>query len=238
MRRSEPGLLLIRPSSTNSACRCSDFILTVRSAGPTVQSRPFALRVGFHVNINRVARCVLFLLIAGGAVACATANPPAAVAVMPDVQELGAADTHGTQAGTGTSNDASYATGGQQAGDVAIAEDVTGVWEGTSARSGPLFGGHAVRKIMLTLIQRNNEVTGFYRCAYGNQLCPGIIDDKGTVCNGSMIGRNLRMRVTMPDGMSCLFDGVPTGDRLLGGYICLQGAGLVEKGQWQTERSY
>ncbi len=108
---------------------------------------------------------------------------------------------------------------------------VTGVWEGLS-----LGGRAAMRYITLTLVQLGSEVTGYYKCAYGNQLCRNM-NETGVIKDGKMIGRRLMMRVMLEDGSMCYFTGVPQGDKLQGAYFCMYGAG-GEGGRFRTERSY
>jgi hypothetical protein len=108
---------------------------------------------------------------------------------------------------------------------------VTGVWEGFI-----LARPAAMRYITLTMVQQGNEVTGYYKCAYGTQLCRNM-NESGVIKNGKMIGRRLRMRVMLEDGSMCYFTGVPQGDRLQGAYFCIHGIG-TENGRFRTERSY
>jgi len=124
------------------------------------------------------------------------------------------------------------------AADVAASDDakakgdaargVTGVWEGMSR--GPRA---AMRYITLTMVQQGNEVTGYYRCAYGTQLCQNM-NETGVIKDGKMIGARLMMRVMLEDGSMCYFTGVPHGDRLQGAYFCIG----TEIGRFRTERSY
>jgi hypothetical protein len=108
---------------------------------------------------------------------------------------------------------------------------VTGVWEGFS-----LGRPAAMRYITLTLIQQGTAVTGYYKCAYGTQLCRNM-NESGVIKDGKMIGRRLTIRVMLEDGSMCYFTGVPQGDELQGAYFCIYGAG-GELGRFRTERSY
>jgi hypothetical protein len=45
-------------------------------------------------------------------------------------------------------------------------------------------------------------------------------------------------QVILPDGSSCIFESKRSGDRMVGGYICLQGGAILERGQWEVERIY
>jgi hypothetical protein len=127
------------------------------------------------------------------------------------------------------------------AADVAASDDakakddaargVTGVWEGMS--QGPRA---AMRYITLTMVQQGNEVTGYYRCASGTQLCRNM-NETGVIKGGKMIGRRLTIHVMLGDGSMCYFTGVPQGDKLQGAYVCIYGTG-GEGGRFRTERSY
>lgn len=120
-----------------------------------------------------------------------------------------------------------------------------GVWEGTSVAD--CFGAGLVatesgrcssmQNITLTMFQDGATVTGFYRCAFGTQNCRNL-DDKGVIKNAHIFGRRLTMRVMLEDGSMCFFSGMSRDSHLIGGYMCLQGAGIVEEGRFTTQRSY
>ena len=119
---------------------------------------------------------------------------------------------------------------------------VSGVWEGSSV-SGCLFNPSdpgrckAEQKITLTMFQQGNEVTGFYKCAYGNQVCRHL-NETGLILAGKLNRTLLMMRVMHDDGSMCFFTGRPHGNQLNGGYECLQGGGIIEQGTFQTRRNY
>ncbi|HLK80846.1 MAG TPA: hypothetical protein VKT99_05025 [Xanthobacteraceae bacterium] len=120
--------------------------------------------------------------------------------------------------------------------------EVTGVWRGeSSAECGTLIPDPsrcgAVNDITLTLLQEGAKVSGLYTCAYGNMDCRNS-NDTGKVAQGTMGPSLLRLRVMMPDGSDCMFNGQLRRDRIAGGYLCLQGGGLVERGIWRASRSY
>lgn len=123
------------------------------------------------------------------------------------------------------------------------AAGVTGVWEGVSSAD-CLFEAvdgpgrcHATQKIKLTMVQDGDAVSGFYQCAYGNQVCRNM-DESGVIRNGEMQGRRLMMRVMLGDGSMCFFTGMPVNEVIEGRYSCLQGGGIVERGAFKTERNY
>ncbi len=78
--------------------------------------------------------------------------------------------------------------------DDAASNGVTGVWEGMS--QGPRA---AMRYITLTMVQQGNDVTGYYRWAYGTQLCRNM-EESGVIKDGKMIGKRLMMGVMLGDG--------------------------------------
>jgi hypothetical protein len=119
---------------------------------------------------------------------------------------------------------------------------VSGVWQGISVSScigEPSDPGRclAMQRITLTMFQQGAEVTGFYKCAYGTQVCRHL-NESGVIHNGTMNHTRLMMRVMHEDGSMCFFTGRPAGDRLDGGYECLQGGGIIEQGTFQTRRTY
>src|SRR5260370_7213437 len=97
---------------------------------------------------------------------------------------------------------AAAAIGGAHSDDAA-SNGVTGVWEGMS--QGPRA---AMRYITLTMVQQGNDVTGYYRCAYGTQLCRNM-EETGVIKDGKMIGKRLMMRVMLGDAPTCYFTGLP-----------------------------
>jgi hypothetical protein len=119
---------------------------------------------------------------------------------------------------------------------------VSGVWQGISTSDcigEPSDPGRcrAMQRITLTMFQQGTEVTGFYKCAFGNQMCRNL-NESGVIHNGTLKRTRLMMRVMHDDGSMCFFTGRPAGDRLEGGYECLQGGGIIEQGTFQTRRTY
>lgn len=120
---------------------------------------------------------------------------------------------------------------------------VTGVWHGQIRANcnvvmmADVTRCGAVNPITLTLLQKENNVSGYYRCAYGNMNCYNM-NQTGKIATGSMGSKLLKLRVMMPDGSDCLFNGWPAGDAMRGSYSCLQGGGLLEQGLWKASRSY
>ena len=96
----------------------------------------------------------------------------------------------------------------------------------------------AINKISLTLIQNETKVMGFYKCSLGNQDCLHQ-NDSGNVSTGSVTSRRLAMRIGMPDGSSCIFNGAATASNTIrSSYSCYQGGGLVEMGRFEVRRNY
>ncbi|MGH7917354.1 MAG: hypothetical protein ACREQE_07785 [Candidatus Binataceae bacterium] len=119
---------------------------------------------------------------------------------------------------------------------------LTGVWEGVSVAqclNGMPDPGrcNAWQNITLTMFQSGDKVTGYYKCAYGTQVCRNL-DENGVIRNGTIKHGRLMMRVMLPDGSMCFFTGIPRHNHLSGGYSCLQGGGLLEEGHFRTQRSY
>ena len=119
---------------------------------------------------------------------------------------------------------------------------VSGVWQGVSianCEGDPSDPGrcNAEQKITLTMFQQRDGITGFYKCAFGNQLCRHL-DETGLIRDGTLKYTRLTFRVMLEDGSMCLFTGRPAANEFEGGYECLQGGGIIEQGIFQTRRNY
>lgn len=60
----------------------------------------------------------------------------------------------------------------------------------------------------------------------------------GTIAEGKVREGGVGLRVMMPDGSSCLFNGRPSRNTIAGSYFCMQGGGYIEQGRFQVQRSY
>jgi hypothetical protein len=120
--------------------------------------------------------------------------------------------------------------------------DVTGLWEGIAVNGCGFVQMertrcHAVVNIALTMTQQGSTVGGSYKCSTGTMMCRKL-NDTGEIAYGAVREGGLSLRVILPDGSSCIFQSKRLGDRMAGSYICLQGAAIVERGQWEVERIY
>jgi hypothetical protein len=124
--------------------------------------------------------------------------------------------------------------------------DVTGLWQGQSVANcqgiNPFSMNtrcHAINDIDLTLIQEGKKITGFYKCSVGNMDCRNQ-NDSGTVGAGEMRDKNrVSLRIAMPDGSSCIFNGAMISpNKLSGSYSCYEGGGLAEQGAFGVSRNY
>ena len=123
--------------------------------------------------------------------------------------------------------------------------DVSGVWDGQSVASclalNPFSFNtrcNAINKIAITMVMENAKITGFYKCSVGNMDCRNQ-NDSGTIASGKMEHGRLALRIGMPDGSSCIFNGVPTAaNQIKGNYTCYQGGGLAEQGRFEIARNY
>jgi hypothetical protein len=122
----------------------------------------------------------------------------------------------------------------------------SGLWEGTSTSSCmPLqpdaMRCNAVVNITLQMFQQGSALTGHYTCTTGTMVCRDS-NSTGTIADGRVRAAGVDMRVMMPDGSSCLFNGRSSADssqnKLIGSYFCMQGGGYIEQGRFQVERSY
>lgn len=118
----------------------------------------------------------------------------------------------------------------------------TGLWAGTSTASCmPLQPNarrcNAVVDITLSIFQQGSKLTGHYTCAFGNMDCRDT-NTTGTIADGKVRGGSAGLRVMLPDGSSCLFNGRRVQATITGSYFCMQGGGYIEQGRFQVQRSY
>ena len=119
---------------------------------------------------------------------------------------------------------------------------MTGLWEGTETSGCDFMQTertrcHAVVNIALTMSQQGSTIGGSYRCRTGTMMCRKL-NDSGQIAYGVAYEGSLSLRVALPDGSSCIFQSQRSANRMAGGYICLQGGAIMERGQWQVERIY
>ena len=122
------------------------------------------------------------------------------------------------------------------------AVNVTGTWQGNTVTScGKMLYEQgrcgAVERITFTLFQDGADVKGTYRCAFGTMVCRNM-NDSGRVVSSSVSGSLARLRVMLPDGSSCMFDGHFKHESAAGNFLCYQGGGLLEQGRWKVARLY
>jgi hypothetical protein len=123
-----------------------------------------------------------------------------------------------------------------------LADNVTGVWQGRSYADCPIVTisdpGRcgAMQYITLTMLQDGPNISGSYRCTYGNENCRDLAET-GVISNGQMTIRLLRIAVMLEDGSMCRFTGMPQNGVLEGRYQCHWG-GPMEQGAFHVERSY
>jgi hypothetical protein len=137
---------------------------------------------------------------------------------------------------------ASPATSASQPEDRTGTLDLTGVWEGMRIDNCDMMQVdptrcNAMMQLTLTMLQHANKISGFYRCATGTVDCYNM-DETGVIKNGVVRPGLLQFRVMLDDGSSCLFNSVPQDEMMYGGFICLQGAAVLERGRWRAQRSY
>ncbi len=93
-----------------------------------------------------------------------------------------------------------------------------------------------MQRITLVMFQNGVQISGSYRCAYGNENCRDLAET-GVIRNGQMTARLLRIVVMLEDGSMCRFTGIPENGILRGRYQCHWG-GPMEQGGFLVERSY
>ncbi len=161
---------------------------------------------------------MVVLALAGYACSSATAAAPSAMPASGSQSQVGSAAGHGFNA--------------------------SGIWEGKSVATclaGPFSIDtrcNAINQIAITMVQDHEKITGFYKCSTGNTDCRNQ-NDSGTIFGGSLKNGKLFLRIGMPDGSSCLFNGSPVAANLIrGGYSCYQGGGFEEQGRFEVGRNY
>lgn len=120
----------------------------------------------------------------------------------------------------------------------------TGLWEGTSTSNCMPLQPDATRcdavvKVTFQMFQQGSKLTGRYGCSFGTMVCRDS-NTTGTIGEGKVREGGVGLRVMMPDGSSCLFNGRPSQNdqRLSGTYFCMQGGGYIEQGRFQIQRNY
>ena len=119
---------------------------------------------------------------------------------------------------------------------------VVGVWDGTTlascSASLPQDRCNAQQKVSITLLEgEDGKLGGFYKCSFGTQDCYHL-NETGKVVDATVTGSLVRMRVMLPDGTSCAFDGRPLENMVNGGYTCTSGGAVLERGVWRARRNY
>jgi hypothetical protein len=116
-----------------------------------------------------------------------------------------------------------------------------GVWTGTTIAICPgsiRSRCNAHQKVTIALAEgANGKLGGYYKCAYGNSNCYNM-NETGKVGYAKVTDGRLWVRVIMPDGSSCLFNGmmIGGGSGINGGYSCSVGGASFERGSWRAKR--
>jgi hypothetical protein len=120
--------------------------------------------------------------------------------------------------------------------------DVTGNWQGTSVTACGVMlleqgRCNAVQRISFSLFQDGTKLTGVYKCSVGTMVCQNM-NEGGPVVASTLEGSLARIRVELPDGSTCIFNGNFKTESVAGGFGCYQGGGLLEQGRWQATRLF
>jgi hypothetical protein len=143
-------------------------------------------------------------------------------------------------AGDQTLQTSAVPTGDQTVPQAPKGSALLGVWEGTifARRSSERGRTGAQQVVTITLLEgKNSLVTGYYKCAYGNQTCLGQ-NTTGDVVAASLDGPNILIRVKLPDGTSSLLRGHVVNSTATGNYFVYAGGGVLEYGEWRARHSY
>jgi hypothetical protein len=127
-------------------------------------------------------------------------------------------------------------------GEAKPGEKVVGVWDGTTlascSASLPQNRCNAQQKVSITILEgENGKLGGFYKCSFGTQDCYHL-NETGKVVDAAITGTLVSMRVMLPDGTSCAFNGRPAENVVNGGYTCTSGGAVLERGVWRARRNY
>ncbi len=120
--------------------------------------------------------------------------------------------------------------------------DLTGVWEGFAVddctfRKVNLAQCAGTVHVMLTLIQQESAVSGFYKCTAGTIACQRE-EEAGRIISGQSAARRLGFRVMLPDGGSCIYRSLWRDNVIDGSYFCVGGEIILGRGWFTVERSY
>jgi hypothetical protein len=120
--------------------------------------------------------------------------------------------------------------------------DITGTWEGitiTDCGMVLLEQGRcmATERVTFTFFQEGSKVSGFYTCTPGTTVCRGM-NVSGQIVSSTLEGSLARIRVTHPDGSSCIYNAHFRSQSAMGGFACYQGGGILEQGRWKVSRAY
>ncbi len=124
--------------------------------------------------------------------------------------------------------------------------DIAGFWHGTTRSTcesiiGPAFGRcSAINDVTFAVEQNEQNFRGIFTCRYGNYNCRHMMES-GNIVAGEINGRRVMLRVVMPDdGSSCIYSGMLASSenaKIDGGFTCIQGGSLVDKGNWHIEKA-
>jgi len=119
--------------------------------------------------------------------------------------------------------------------------DLTGMWQGQStAGCSPMTTApnrcNSQTNIGFSLRQNGSTLTGRYQCRPGTAMCYEG-NNYGDVVAGSVRPGLTTMRIAMPDGSSCVYQGRFSENVGVGGYSCYQGGTIQESGQWKVARA-
>ena len=62
------------------------------------------------------------------------------------------------------------------------------------------------------------------------------MNDIGRIASGHISGQTVYLRVMLPDGSSCIYNGTFADTKGGGTYVCQNGAAILEGGRWWVDR--
>lgn len=120
---------------------------------------------------------------------------------------------------------------------------IAGFWQG-NIRSGcePLMEAdpgrcNAVNRVTFAVEEQKGGIGGIYTCEFGNYVCRSMVET-GNIVHGEISENLVAFRVFFPeDGSSCFYNGRLENGTIRGGFTCMQGGGIVDKGSWEIVKA-
>ena len=115
--------------------------------------------------------------------------------------------------------------------------NLTGAWKGTRRTTGLGRTVNQIQSIEFSLIQKDEALSGSYRCYAGKKATTDCPNPSGKITNGTINDGKLKIEVqTLPNAITCKFTGSVLGNEMKGDYTCYAGGSLSSIGVWNASR--